>query len=91
MKIKDEYQDLNMKQTIDKLKKYLKQDWIKWWEEWNLVDWIEFILNYKGWYVLCKMEAYYPFNISYRMIWTSKYKKKKPKDFVKEIKNILLH
>lgn len=91
MKIKDEYQDLNMKQTMDKLKKYLKQEWIKRWDELNLVDWIEFILNYKWRYVQCKMEIYYPYTISYRLIGTAKYKKKKPKEFVNEMKTILLH
>lgn len=91
MKIKDEYQDLNMKQTMDKLKKYLKQEWIKRWDELNLVDWIEFILNYKWRYVQCKMEIYYPYLISYRLIGNAKYKKKKPKEFVNEMKTILLH
>lgn len=91
MKTKDEYQDLNMKQTMDKLKKYFKKEWIKWWEEWNLVDWMEFILNYKGWYVQCRIENYYPFNISYRLIWKTKYIKTKPNKFVNEIKTILLH
>ena len=91
MKIKDEYQDLNMRQTIKKLKAYLKDEWIKWWEEDNAIDGIEFILNYKWWYALCKMNIMYPYVISYRMIWENKYKKVNPKSFVNEMKTVLVH
>lgn len=91
MTIKDEYQDLNMKQTIKKLKAELKELWIKWGEEDNAIDGIEFILNYKWWYVLWKMNIMYPYNISYRMIWDRKYKLMKPKSFVNEMKTVLIH
>ena len=91
MTIKDEYQDLNMRQTIKKLKTELKSLWIKWWEEANAINGIEFILNYKWWYALCRMEIMYPYNINYRIIGDRKYKQIKPKSFVNEMKTVLIH
>lgn len=91
MKIRDEYQDLNMRQTIKKLKAELKNIWIKWWEEDNAIDGIEFILNYKWRYVMWKMWITYPYPINYRMIGQSKYKKINPKGFVNEMKTVLIH
>lgn len=91
MTTRDEYQDLNMRQTIKKLKAYFKDEWIKRGEEDNAIDGIEFVLNYKWWYALCKMNMVYPYTISYRIIWERKYKTVNPKGFVNEMKTILVH
>lgn len=89
--MKNEYKDLTLQQTKSKIKKELKDLDIKRSEEENTVDWFEFLLSHKGWFMLCHMAHINPFIFRYRMIWTNKYEKCQPKDFVDNVKQLLLH
>lgn len=90
-KNKNKYKELYLPQILSLLKKELKDLWIKWVEEQNTVDAIQFELTYKWRYIQSAINVYQPYEISYRLIWWRNYKKCMPYKFVDEIKDLLIH
>lgn len=88
---KNKYKGLYLPQILSLLKKELKRLWVKWTEETNAVDTIQFELVFKGWYMQCGIGVYEPYEISYRVVWEQKYKKCPPCKFVGEVEHLLLH
>lgn len=90
-KNKNKYKELYLPQILSLLKKELKENKIKWSEEQNNVDSIQFMLNFDGWYMQCAICVYEPYEIQYRMVWERNYKKCLPWKFVGEATTLLRH
>lgn len=88
---KNKYKELYLPQILSILKKELKELWIKWEEEVNCVDTIQFTLNFKGRYIQCAINVYEPYEVSYRVIWRRNYKRCLPWKFVSEVQPLLQH
>lgn len=87
--VKNEYLGLNIDQVITKLKSEFKDKDIRWSDEFDGTDYIDFILSRKGWYVLCKIEKVYPHKCRFRLIWTGRYTMVKVNKLVEAVCEIL--
>lgn len=87
------WKTLTLPETMKQLKLQAKDAGMLWTEELD-IDFsqeIEFLLTYKGRWLLCHIGKTPPFTIRYRLVGKRQYERIKPKDFIKEAKQILLH
>ena len=90
-KNKNEQKELTISQKIAAIKKELKDKDISWSEQEKIWDRYEFMLSYKGWFMLCKIYIEYPYECKFRLIWTPKYNKCSIGNFVDNVCEVLLH
>lgn len=87
------WKKLSLMETISRLKEQTRENNMVWSEELS-VDFsneVEFLLSYKGRWLLCHMGKDYPFYIRYRIIGDRIYSRVKPEKFISIAKEILYH
>lgn len=90
-KTKNERVGKTLPQILSKLKSQLSDNDIKWSEQTKTMDYYEFILQYRGRYMLCKIGTFDPFNCKYRLIGNASYKTCPLSKFVDSVSQELLH
>lgn len=76
---------------MKQIKTKIKENKVSRLEEEDYPTTIDFLLNYRWWYLQCHMDKEYPYTIRYRLVWAFGYNKVKPKDFVEKAIAELLH
>lgn len=79
-----------MSETIKKLKKEFNKEYV-WSNESETITEIQWLIQWHGWFLLCRMDKEYPYAIRYRLIGYREYNKDKPNVFVDKAKELLLH
>lgn len=87
------WNNMTLPETMKQLKLQAKDNEILWTDELDIdfAEEIEFLLTYKGRWLLCHIGKTPPFTIRYRLVGTRNYERCKPKAFIGTAKKILLH
>lgn len=87
------WKNLTLPETMKQLKLQAKDNGLVWTEELD-IDFsqeIEFLLTYKGRWLLCHIGKTPPFIIRYRLVGTRQYERCKPNNFIRMAMQNLLH
>lgn len=87
------WNNMTLPETMKQLKLQAKDNEILWTDELDIdfAEEIEFLLTYKGRWLLCHIGKTPPFTIRYRLVGTRNYERCKPKTFIGTAKKVLLH
>ena len=87
------WNNMTLPETMKQLKLQAKDNEILWTDELDIdfAEEIEFLLTYKGRWLLCHIGKTPPFTIRYRLVGTRNYERCKPNNFIKMAMQNLLH